>query len=458
MATSYELKGSIMIWKPDTTSTTAKKAMEDYEDGTYFFGKGSTKKWTRIEAGGDTIEEINKAMTYGTTKITDVTNAGEEEAIHKALNKEWNDAFKEDNPIPKIIEIIKKHDKEFSFRSTLINLKAEEAASKTSVNISGIHALKLCDLFKVTYEKEPYRLKHVGWEELTSVVTPDLLSATILPAPNSLAVSTTSNAAKYVDLIFIYATLAEFINWCIDKLNDAVDSRALSQIRFGLMSTDGSLKSDKATFTGGSMVGGSGPESMELVKKAILGYSVDFKNYMFGGIPAHFDMSYSSVGGTHATSVNKVDPIDKNRYVANTTKRISEPNANRSSDFFAKAFQEIQQGAKNKKIELGDDLVKKINDAIEELRKQEETLLDAFDKGVVGTVANRVNGDKEITTDNVNADDEKAYKALFSTVDSIARKESRLYTALVALLGRVAPGYYLPSFVGTPIVSKSIFP
>jgi hypothetical protein len=454
-----DLKGSIMIWKADGGKD-AQTNMKDYDAGTYFFGKGSTQEWTRIEAGDDTIEKIDGEMTYGTTIIKqDVTKVADEKAIHKELNKEWNTAFKEDNPIPSIINIIKKHDKEFSFRSTLINLKAEEAKPKaTPIPISGIHALKLCDLFKVTYEKEPYRLKHVGWEELTSVVTPDLLSAAILPAPNSLAVSTTSKAAKYVDLIFIYATLAELINWCVDKLNAAVDSRALSQIRFGLMSTDGSLKSDKATFTGGSMVGGSGPESMELVKKAILGYSVDFKNYMFGGIPAHFDMSYSSIGGTHATSVNKIDPIDKNRYVANTTKRISEPNANRSSDFFAKAFQEIQQGAKNKKIELEDGLVKKINDAIGELRKQEETLLDAFDKGVVGTVANRVNGDKEITAAYVNADDEKAYKALFSTVDSIARKESRLYTALVALLGRVAPGYYLPSFVGTPIVSKSIFP
>jgi hypothetical protein len=433
--TTHEIKGNILIWKSTTTpSKSAQENMKEYVNGDFFFGTPDT----------DNVWQYNE----GAIAKDPAT------ALIKGRNDAWLEAFAEPNPIPKIVEIVSQHDVEFSFRGTLESLKEK------NTKISGIHALKLCSLFNVGYEKQGGKLVHIGFEELISVLSPDMIDGTVKRMSTDFNNTLNPGQNLYIQAIFIYTTLAIFINYCIDKLNDAFENHGLREIRFKHMSTDGSLTREPKTFKGGAMLNNSKSVNVELVKKAIMGYSVDFKNYMFGGIPANFEMNYDGVGGV-IIDVNKIDPINKNRYVTSNAKGIADKNSNRSSDFFAKAFQEIQVGARHKNMDLDPVLVRNINDAINSLRTQEEALLKHLDSGIIGVVTGR-SGKTETTPSgtintitDANGDDIKAYEKLFGTVNSIARKEARIYGALVGILHRVAPGYYLP-VSSAPVVPKKL--
>jgi hypothetical protein len=459
--------GKVLIWQKttdvvvttaksttaDAVSMTAQENMKAYNIRTYFFGNfgnfGSAttgeSKWTAVSKDLKNIVKFDTSkktnLTYNTKNYADVTG-GDEKALFKAMNDEWNAALAKPTPteaIKAVIAIVGKHDAEFSFRTTL-----EQFDKDTLPPISGIHAMKLCDLFNATYEKDGLRIKHIGWDELVGVASYEIVGevVNVLEGPDGKGAK-----GKYIEALFVYATLAKFINMCIDRLNAACESGKIRELTFGNMSADKSLKRENKTFVGGAMRGGFEPVQVDLVKNAIMGYNADFKNYMFGGIPANFEMNYGAVGGASGDLVAKLDSINTNKYTTSHAKKVGNPNANRSSDYFAKAFAEIQTGAKQKGLELENTFVGEINTAINALRAQEEILLKQLDSGVMGVYTGL---NKEIKT--AGPDEEAAYKKLFSTVDSIARKESRIYAALFSLLGRV--GYVTPTIaVATPLTT-----
>lgn len=393
MAT-YDLVGKVMIWKPtlDTTGTVTTTAEENMK------AHGTTHVLY-----GDVTSKMGKNSSTTPGSGSFVVDAST--SPYATSNSSWTKALKENN-INEIINILNVHNTSVSLRNSIRNLEDN--------TISGWHAMKLCNLFGVTYaDNNNTKLKEIDIRTLLGIIPIDQLKI----------IDSNVDGTSYVNVLFTLTTVMMFINMCVRKLNEA----GLEQITFEKMSTDGSL--------GQEIVGGSiepATPEMEAIQKILDGYRYDLKNYMVGGTPAHFDMGEDMFGGVDVK--NEMMPLSDNQLTSFQAKDVYK-GSDKSSHYFEKLFENIQKALRDNKRELAPSAITAINDNLKKLREAENVLMKALDSSVIGLTVGKPN----LVLPEATGAQRVEYKKLFDTVDAIGRRESRIISALSQLIGYLVP-------------------
>jgi hypothetical protein len=290
-------------------------------------------------------------------------------------------------------------------------------------NVSGWHAMKLCDMFGVTYDDaNATRLKEVDAQALLGAIPIDAMDMKV------------ESTNKYIDGLYKATAVATLVNLCVKKLNEA----GLEQITYANMSRDGSLGQD--------LLGGGSEEtgSLNVLQRVLDSYRYDLKNYMVGGTPAYFDMGEEMFGGVGPIyPVKSTTPgVSQSQLTSFQAKELGLPESNKSSHYFEKLFENIQTALHDNGREIDGTTITNLRDAIESLRKAENELIKGFDAGIVGLTV----GKPAKVTSPLSGSQKTDYKKLFDSVETIGRRESRILNALSALVGYLVP--VTPGVVG----------